>query len=169
MGRPRAAKLKREGRGAHGHVWGIWRKHTVELSPINSWSVGQVTCCMCVEPVHYLLGARKVSRSCSRGSGSWLKMRVGAWLLWVSWFCTWAELSQRGECHDACPTESGPDSGSRSRVKEHVRHGAGHQHTPHRSRPHRRKGESLKPTRGFRLEARFNPQTDPCGMHGLRS
>ncbi|TNN51668.1 Roundabout 1 [Liparis tanakae] len=66
-------------------------------------------------------------------------MRVGAWLLWVSWFCTWAEFSQRGECHDACPTESGPDGGSRSRVKEHVRHGVGHQHTPHRSRPHRRK------------------------------
>ncbi|XP_068455764.1 roundabout homolog 4 [Clinocottus analis] len=70
-------------------------------------------------------------------------MRVGAWLLWVSWFCTWAEFSQRCECHDACPTESGPDGRSRSRVKEHVRHGAGHQHAPHRSRPPRRKGSRV--------------------------
>lgn len=38
MGRPGAAKLKREGRGAHSHVSGIWRKH----SPNNKWSVGHM-------------------------------------------------------------------------------------------------------------------------------
>ncbi|XP_074467231.1 roundabout homolog 4 isoform X2 [Sebastes fasciatus] len=64
-------------------------------------------------------------------------MRVGAWLLWVSWFYTWLEYSQ---CQDICPTESGLNKRPRSRVKEHVRHGVGHQHTPHRSRPHRKKG-----------------------------
>ncbi|XP_044077930.1 roundabout homolog 1 isoform X2 [Siniperca chuatsi] len=67
-------------------------------------------------------------------------MRVSAWLLWLSWFYTWAEYSQRCKCQDICPTEPGLDRRSKSRVKEHVRHGVGHQHTPHRSRPHRRKG-----------------------------
>ncbi|XP_049891389.1 roundabout homolog 1 isoform X2 [Epinephelus moara] len=67
-------------------------------------------------------------------------MRVSAWLLWVSWFYTWAEYTQRCKCQDICPTESGLDKRSKSRFKEHVRHGAGHQHTPHRSRPHRKKG-----------------------------
>lgn len=71
----------------------------------------------------------------------WLKMRVGAWLLWVSWFYTWAEYSQRCKCQDIRPTETGLNKGSKSRVKEHIRHGFGHQHTPHRNRPHRRKGE----------------------------
>ncbi|XP_070774152.1 roundabout homolog 4 [Enoplosus armatus] len=70
-------------------------------------------------------------------------MRVGAWLLWVSWFCTWAEYSQRCKCQDVCPTEPGLDKRSKSRVKEHVRHGAGHQHA-HRSRPHRRKGSRVQ-------------------------
>lgn len=44
MGRPRAAKSKKEGRGAHSHVSGIWRKHTVQLFPNNRGWVGQVTC-----------------------------------------------------------------------------------------------------------------------------
>ncbi|XP_040038210.2 roundabout homolog 4 isoform X2 [Gasterosteus aculeatus] len=70
-------------------------------------------------------------------------MRVGAWLLWVSWFFTWTEFSQRYECHDACPTESGLDGRSKSRVKEHVLHGVGHKHTPHRSRLYRKKGSRV--------------------------
>ncbi|XP_038565144.1 roundabout homolog 1 isoform X2 [Micropterus salmoides] len=70
-------------------------------------------------------------------------MRVGAWLLWVSWFYTWAEYSQRCKCHDICPTEPGLDKRSKSGVKEHARHGVGHQHTPHRNRPHRRKGSRV--------------------------
>ena len=44
-GETKRAKSKREGRGAHSHVQGIWRKHTVWLFPINKWCVGQVTCC----------------------------------------------------------------------------------------------------------------------------
>ncbi|KAI3373941.1 hypothetical protein L3Q82_021984 [Scortum barcoo] len=67
-------------------------------------------------------------------------MRLGAWLLWVSWFYTWAEYSQRCKCHDVWPAEPELDKRSKSRVKEHVRHGVGHQHThTHRTRPHRRK------------------------------
>ena len=83
--------------------------------------------------------------SCSRASGSRIqevKMQIGAWLLWVSWLCTWAEFSLRCTCQDVCPTECGLDRRSRSRVREHVGHGEGHQHTHHRSRPQRRKGES---------------------------
>ncbi|XP_071317205.1 roundabout homolog 4 isoform X1 [Trachinotus anak] len=68
-------------------------------------------------------------------------MRVSAWLLCLSWFYTWAEYSQRCKCQDIClTTEPGLDKRSKTRVKEHVRHSVGHQHTPHRSRPHRRKG-----------------------------
>ncbi|KAK9536036.1 hypothetical protein VZT92_005855 [Zoarces viviparus] len=70
-------------------------------------------------------------------------MRLGVWLLWVSWFYTWAEFSQRCECQDACPTESGLDRRSKSRVKEHVRQGVGHKHTAHRSRPHRKTGSGV--------------------------
>lgn len=96
----------------------------------------------------YLLRVWMIQRSCSRGSvlasrKRWLKMQVNAWLLWVSCFYTWAEYSQRCTCQDICPTETGSNRGSKSRVKEHVRHGDGHKHTHHRSRPHRRKGESL--------------------------
>ncbi|XP_036976421.1 roundabout homolog 1 isoform X1 [Acanthopagrus latus] len=77
-------------------------------------------------------------------------MRVNAWLLLVSCFYTWAEYSQRCTCQDICPTETGSNRGSKSRVKEHVRHGDGHKHTHHRSRPHRRKayrvrGEDMAP------------------------
>ncbi|XP_019123425.2 roundabout homolog 1 isoform X1 [Larimichthys crocea] len=71
-------------------------------------------------------------------------MRVSAWLLWVSWFYTWAEYSQRCECQDISLTEWGFDKGSKSRVREHVRHGGGHQHTPHRNRLHRRKGSRVR-------------------------
>ncbi|XP_069021190.1 roundabout homolog 4 isoform X1 [Embiotoca jacksoni] len=71
-------------------------------------------------------------------------MRVSAWLLWVSWFCTCAEYSQRCKCQDIFPTEPGLDKRSKSRVKERVRHTAGHQHTSHRSRPHRRKGSKVR-------------------------
>ncbi|KAF7659809.1 hypothetical protein LDENG_00292570 [Lucifuga dentata] len=67
-------------------------------------------------------------------------MRVSAWLLWVSVFYTWAEFLQLCKCHDICPTEPGLDKRSKTRVKEHVRHGLGHQHMPHRNRPRRRKG-----------------------------
>ncbi|XP_053187787.1 roundabout homolog 1 [Scomber japonicus] len=71
-------------------------------------------------------------------------MRVGVWLLWLSWFYTWAEYSQRCECHDICPTEMEVDKRSKTRVREHVRHTAGHHHTPHKSRPHRRKGSRVR-------------------------
>ncbi|XP_051257416.1 roundabout homolog 1 isoform X3 [Dicentrarchus labrax] len=69
-------------------------------------------------------------------------MRVSAWLLWTSWFYTWAEYPHRCQCQDICPTELGLDKGSSRRVKEHARHR--HQHTPHRSRPHRRKGSRVR-------------------------
>uniref|UniRef100_UPI003AAB9EC6 roundabout homolog 4 n=1 Tax=Centroberyx gerrardi TaxID=166262 RepID=UPI003AAB9EC6 len=71
-------------------------------------------------------------------------MRVGAWLLWASWFYTWAEYSLLCKCQDICPSEPGSDKRSKSRVKEHVRHGLGHQHTPHKNRPHRRKGSRVR-------------------------
>ncbi|KAG7224639.1 hypothetical protein INR49_011392 [Caranx melampygus] len=71
-------------------------------------------------------------------------MRVSAWLLCVSWLCTWAEYSQRCKCQDICPTtEPGLDKRSKTRVKEHFRHGVGHQHAHHRSRPHRRKASRV--------------------------
>ncbi|XP_076605808.1 roundabout homolog 4 isoform X2 [Chaetodon auriga] len=71
-------------------------------------------------------------------------MRVAAWLLWVIWFYTWAEYSQRCKCQDVCATEPGLNKGSKSQVNEHVLHGVRHQHTPHRSRPHRRKGSRVR-------------------------
>lgn len=84
---------------------------------------------------------------CSRGSGLLsrkcrLKMRVSTWLVWLSWFYTWAVYSQRCKCQDIFPTETGLSKGSRSRIKEHVRHGLRHQHTSHRSRPQHRKGDA---------------------------
>ncbi|XP_034088618.1 LOW QUALITY PROTEIN: roundabout homolog 1 [Gymnodraco acuticeps] len=66
-------------------------------------------------------------------------MRVGAWLFLVSWIYTCSESSHRCMGQDLCPSESGQDRGSKSRVREH----AGHQHPPHRSRPHRRKGSRV--------------------------
>ncbi|KAM7374897.1 hypothetical protein PAMP_007531 [Pampus punctatissimus] len=71
-------------------------------------------------------------------------MRVGAWLLWLSWFFTWVESCQKCKCQDICPTELELDKRSKTRVTEHVRHGVGHQHTPHRSRPHRRKASRVR-------------------------
>ncbi|KAM4619773.1 roundabout homolog 4 [Polymixia lowei] len=71
-------------------------------------------------------------------------MRVRAWLLWVSWFYTWAECSQQCKCQYICPTEPGLDKRSKTQVKEHVRHGLGHQRPPHRNRPHRRKGSRVR-------------------------
>ncbi|XP_039633880.1 roundabout homolog 1 isoform X3 [Perca fluviatilis] len=68
-------------------------------------------------------------------------MQVGAWLLWVSWFYIWAEYSQRCRCQDLCPTETGLDRRSKSRVREHV--GVGRQHAPHRNRPQRKKGSRV--------------------------
>ncbi|KAM9348952.1 roundabout homolog 4 [Symphorus nematophorus] len=69
-------------------------------------------------------------------------MQLGVWLLWVSCFYTWAEYSQ---CRDIYPAELGSHKGSKSRVREHVRHGGvGHQRPPHRSRPHRRKGYRVR-------------------------
>ncbi|KAM7398629.1 hypothetical protein PAMA_006507 [Pampus argenteus] len=71
-------------------------------------------------------------------------MRVGAWLLWLSWFYTWVEYCQKCKCQDICPTKLELDKRSKTRVTEHVRHGVGHQHTPHRSRPHRRKASRVR-------------------------
>ncbi|XP_037323542.2 roundabout homolog 1 isoform X1 [Pungitius pungitius] len=70
-------------------------------------------------------------------------MGVGAWLLGVSWLFIWTEFSQRYECHDAFPTESGLDRRPNRRVKEHVLHGVGHKHMPHRSRLYRKKGSRV--------------------------
>eukprot|EP00064_Thunnus_orientalis_P001310 superscaffoldBa00000089_g1313 len=71
-------------------------------------------------------------------------MRVGAWLLWLSWFYSWAEYSQMCKCQDICPTEMELDKRSKTRVREHVGHGLGHKHRPHGSRPHRRKGSRVR-------------------------
>ncbi|XP_047462074.1 roundabout homolog 1 isoform X2 [Mugil cephalus] len=71
-------------------------------------------------------------------------MRVSAWLLLVSWLYTCAEHSQRCACHDVCPEGPGSDVRSKTRVKEHVRHSVGRHHTPHRNRPHRRKGPKVR-------------------------
>ncbi|KAG7516165.1 roundabout-like 4 isoform X1 [Solea senegalensis] len=76
-------------------------------------------------------------------------MRVSAWLLCVSWLCTWAAYSPRCTCQDACPTESGLARRSKTRVKEHVRDNVRQQHTVHRHRPLRRKA--------FRVHAEETP------------
>ncbi|KAM9847003.1 roundabout homolog 4 [Aulostomus maculatus] len=71
-------------------------------------------------------------------------MRVSTWLLWVTWFLTWAEYSKGAKCQDLCPAEWGLDRRSRTRVKERVRQGVGLQHTPQRSRTHHRKGSRVR-------------------------
>lgn len=71
----------------------------------------------------------------------WLKMRSRFWILWVSCFCTLAELSHRCRCYDIFPSDTRVNQGSKSRVKEHVRHGQ--HHPPHKIKPPRRKGETL--------------------------
>ncbi|KAM3868725.1 roundabout homolog 4 [Diretmus argenteus] len=72
-------------------------------------------------------------------------MWVNVWLLWVSWLYTWAQYSQECQCQDICLTEPGLDKRSKPQVKEHIGHGLGHhQHTPHKSRPHRRKGSRVR-------------------------
>lgn len=68
-------------------------------------------------------------------------MHVSVWLLLVTWFYTWAEHSHTCKCHDVEPAEHGLDKRSKTWVKEHPGHGVRHHHKPHRSRPHRRKGE----------------------------
>ncbi|KAM6983719.1 roundabout homolog 4 [Tautogolabrus adspersus] len=70
-------------------------------------------------------------------------MQLTACLLWVSWFFTWAEYSHRCMGQDICASLPGLDKRSKSRVKEHVRHRVGQQHTPHRRGPHRRKGSRV--------------------------
>ncbi|XP_072302993.1 roundabout homolog 4 [Eucyclogobius newberryi] len=70
-------------------------------------------------------------------------MRMGAWLVWVPWVCTWmlemAVVQSRG------PGEPGLDWSSKNhavknRVKEHVGHAAGDKQTAHRGKVHRKKG-----------------------------
>ncbi|XP_067350514.1 roundabout homolog 4 isoform X3 [Channa argus] len=90
-----------------------------------------------------------VQWSCSESSGLAsrkdltyrLKMQVSVWLLWVSWFYTWAEYSQTCKCQDICPTEPVVNKRSKTQVKEHVHHSGGHHH---RNRPHRRKGSRVR-------------------------
>ncbi|XP_068187864.1 roundabout homolog 4 isoform X2 [Antennarius striatus] len=72
-----------------------------------------------------------------------MKMRVAAWLVWASWFYTCAQNSHRCHCSEVCAPEPGFHKGSKSRVKEHGRHGDGHQHTSHRRRLLRRKGSRV--------------------------
>ncbi|XP_074527603.1 roundabout homolog 4 isoform X2 [Halichoeres trimaculatus] len=72
-----------------------------------------------------------------------MKMEVTPWLLWVSCFSIWAQLSHRCTCQDICAPVPGLDKRSKSWVKEHVRHRVGHQHTPHRRGPQRRKGSRV--------------------------
>ncbi|KAK2828910.1 hypothetical protein Q5P01_019944 [Channa striata] len=71
-------------------------------------------------------------------------MQIGVWLLWVSWFYTWAEYSQTCKCQDICPTEPVVDKRSKTWVKEHGHHDGRHHHVPHRNRPHRRKGSRVR-------------------------
>ncbi|XP_008330695.1 roundabout homolog 1 isoform X3 [Cynoglossus semilaevis] len=65
-------------------------------------------------------------------------MRVSAWLLCASWLCTCAAYSPKCRSQDNCPSESGQDRRSKTRVKEHVRHNFRQQHQ--KQRPPRRKG-----------------------------
>ena len=88
----------------------------------------------------------RLERCIQETSASGVKMRVSAWLLWVTVFYTCAEYSQQCKFQDICPPNTGWTGRPKTRVKEHIRHSVGHQHTAHRNRPHRRKGELLSHT-----------------------
>ncbi|KAJ0061724.1 hypothetical protein NL108_007079, partial [Boleophthalmus pectinirostris] len=79
-------------------------------------------------------------------------MRMGEWLVWVTWVGVWTVeimvVQSRG------PEESGLDWSSRiqavkSKVKDQLHHGAGDKQTAHRGKAHRKKG--------FRVRAEESP------------
>lgn len=131
--------------GATSHVSGLWKNKLLNYFPrARSWQnrtyygcgppKWRFWCFLREWMVH------RTTLEINSHSKYWLKMQVRAWILWVSCFCTLAELSHRCGCYDLSPTDTRVSKGSKSRVKEHVRHG--HHHTPHRIKPPRRKGET---------------------------
>ncbi|XP_064207151.1 roundabout homolog 1 isoform X3 [Anguilla rostrata] len=74
-------------------------------------------------------------------------MRLGVWLLCLSWVGTWAEGSRRCQCQCTClPEPAGTPAEPRARAAGHDRHRPPHQRPPPalRHRPHRRKGSRLR-------------------------
>ncbi|XP_008426635.1 roundabout homolog 1 isoform X1 [Poecilia reticulata] len=72
-------------------------------------------------------------------------MLVRGWLLCVFCFHTCAGFSQQCKFHGVCLMEPELLDGSlKNPLKEHIRHSMGQQDTPHRNRPHRRKGSRVR-------------------------
>lgn len=126
---------------ATSHVPGLWKKvvelfyqskKLTERDKLWLWTIKVEI----LVPFEVMDGALRILSY----SKFWLKMQARSWILWLSCFCTLAELSHRCECYDISPADTRVNKGSKSRVKEHVRHG--HHHAPHKIKPPRRKGET---------------------------
>ncbi|XP_029029600.1 roundabout homolog 4 isoform X2 [Betta splendens] len=71
-------------------------------------------------------------------------MRVGVWLLCMSCFYTWAELSHLCRGHDAGSTRPELDKRPTARVTEHIHRHVGRHRVLHRNRPHGRKASRAR-------------------------